>query len=245
MDLDAQYDGISDPYSLIADRDPSKYCVQFPWARAQLPEDVSSLNILDIGCGEGELSRSLAREGARVIAFDESTKLIHKAKGLSEVNNLGIQYFVADARSIVDKVPKGTVDCAISTCVLHYAEDREHLNEFFTSTARLLKPGGTFAALVSNSDYRRFGETRYNRHYVKEGNGGLRVDFIDQGRVICSALYRDFLKQDYERCIDAQLWSSFTWRSVLVDHCGAQVPPGFWDGFEEDCPYVGFVATRR
>ena len=66
----SQYDEISDAYGRIADRDPSKYCIQFPWARRQLPTDIAGLRILDVGCGEGELTRSLAREGASVVVAD-------------------------------------------------------------------------------------------------------------------------------------------------------------------------------
>ena len=240
----SQYDEISDAYGRIADRDPSKYCIQFPWARRQLPTDIAGLRILDVGCGEGELTRSLAREGASVVGYDESANLIDRAKSIVVEPAINVQYHVATAANICEKLPEGSFDFAVSTCVLHYAPDLDGLIQFFKSTAHLLKPGGLFAGLVSNAEYGRFGQMRYNRRYVKEAEGRLRVEFIDEDKVVCSATYSDFSKSDYERTAGDRDWHPLEWRPVLVNEGGVTTPAGFWEGFEQDCPYVGFVATR-
>ena len=47
--------------------------------------------ILDLGCGGGILSESLAEEGAELIAIDQSKKLINEAKKLDKQNMLADQ----------------------------------------------------------------------------------------------------------------------------------------------------------
>src|SRR5688572_10313253 len=42
--------------------------------------DVSGLDLCGLGCGEGHLSRELARRGARVVGVDVSAKLLAHAR---------------------------------------------------------------------------------------------------------------------------------------------------------------------
>lgn len=54
------------------------------------------LKILDAGCGEGYLSRILAKKGHRVWGIDISDKLIRAAKDEEKRKPLSIQYFVGN-----------------------------------------------------------------------------------------------------------------------------------------------------
>lgn len=63
--------------------------------------DVSGLEVLDLGCGEGYFCRELARGGARVTGVDLSGELIRRARELSSVDDTGIDFVHADARDVV------------------------------------------------------------------------------------------------------------------------------------------------
>ena len=57
-----------------------------------------NLRILDAGCGEGYLCRSLAKQKHQVFGIDFSPKLIEAAKDLAKKKPLGIKYLVGDFR---------------------------------------------------------------------------------------------------------------------------------------------------
>ncbi len=238
------YDTISKAYAELVDGDPSKQFVQYPWALAQLPPKVLGLRILDIGCGEGSLARALARRGALVCGYDSSIELINQARLEEEREPLGIEYIHADPADIVQKVSFYGFDIAISVTVLHYAINRAHLEAFFSSTYRLVKPSGLFAALVMNPGFMRFGQRIYNRRYRREPDGRLYVDFFDETGMRCSALYSDFTWADYQESANRTGWKDLTWCPIKVTDEGRNRLGSFWNGFEEDCPYAGFRVMK-
>ncbi|MGP1930847.1 MAG: bifunctional 2-polyprenyl-6-hydroxyphenol methylase/3-demethylubiquinol 3-O-methyltransferase UbiG, partial [Arsenophonus sp. ET-DL12-MAG3] len=62
--------------------------------------------VLDIGCGCGILSESMAREGALVTGIDMATKLIEAAKFHALVYNIEITYLKETAENYAEKYPK-------------------------------------------------------------------------------------------------------------------------------------------
>lgn len=238
------YDKISTAYADLVGHDPSKRFAQYPWALTQLPAQLSGMRILDIGCGEGSLARILARRGAVVCGYDNSMAQISQARLAEEKEPLGIEYIHADPVDIVGKLSTAQFDIAISVAVLHYAVDRNHLESFFSSTYQLVKPGGFFAALVMNSDFKRYGEIRYNRIYRRLSDGRVQADFLDATGIRCTAEYLDFTRKDYEESAVLAGWKDFTLYPVKVTEEGRATMGGFWDGFEEDCPYAGFRVVK-
>jgi len=57
-----------------------------------------NLKILDAGCGEGYLCRTLSKKGHQVFGIDFSPKLIEAAQELERKKPLGIKYFIGDFR---------------------------------------------------------------------------------------------------------------------------------------------------
>lgn len=245
MNPDAAYDSISVDYAELVGHDPAKLYVQYPWAIAQLPVEINGLRILDIGCGEGSLARILAGKGGTLYGYDNSIAQIRQARKAEERRPLGIAYLHADPSNVAEKTSPILFDFALSTSVLHYARDQDHLAAFFSSTWQLLSAGDTFAALVFNPDFRRFDQRIYNRQYSREPNGRLRVDFFDSNQKRCSAFYSDFSRFDYEHAASANGWTAFTWTAVEISRKGREDLGNFWLGFEEDCPYAAFRVTKR
>jgi len=89
--------------------------------------------ILDIGCGEGSLTKRIAERGATVLGIDNSPEMIAaaQAKGL-------------DARllDVADMAFAAEFDAAFSNAALHWVLEKERAAQaiFFA-----LKPGGRFA----------------------------------------------------------------------------------------------------
>jgi SAM-dependent methyltransferase len=240
------YDSISDAFAEFVVDDVSKKYVQYPWAVRQLPGRISGARILDIGCGEGSLSRILARKGARVVGYDNSVKQINRARNAESSNDLDITYIVADPDDITGKLVQNhnAFDAAVAITVLHYASDTAHLVSFFSSTFRLLRPGGLFIALVFNPDFERVGQRLYDRKYSVEIDGRLRVDFLGAAGAHCSAHFTRFSRRDYETSASAARWPALEWLPVNVAPEGRAALGEFWQGFEEDCPYCGFKLEK-
>jgi len=107
--------------------------------------DISNLNGLDIGCGEGHNTRIAAKKGAKMIALDISKVFIKFAKEREQEESLGIEYRIEDATKLPfsDK----TFDFAIATMsLMDIAENEKAIKE----AHRVIKPGGFFQFSISH-----------------------------------------------------------------------------------------------
>jgi len=102
-------------------------------------DDVSGLHVCDLACGQGHLSRRLAKLGARVTAIDVSTSLIKRAKQLTP-NALKITYFLDDAQSL-DKIDNGSFDVVVINMALMDIPGHRNV---FENCHRILNSGGAF-----------------------------------------------------------------------------------------------------
>ncbi|AFZ02819.1 class I SAM-dependent methyltransferase [Calothrix sp. PCC 6303] len=92
--------------------------------------------ILDIGCGTGQLTAKIAEAGANVFGVDADFKMIEKAK----LNYPNLSFAVADARNInLEK----SFDKVFSNAVLHWINQPDLVIQ---SIFQVLKPGGSFVA---------------------------------------------------------------------------------------------------
>jgi SAM-dependent methyltransferase len=116
--------------------DTSRDRVNTPAFLAMLP-DVNGLHGVDIGCGEGNNTRLLARRGARMDAFDISETFLRYARQTEAETPLGIQYQSASAHAM--PFADRTFDFATSfMCLMDMPEPDRALREAY----RILKPGG-------------------------------------------------------------------------------------------------------
>ena len=108
--------------------------------------DVRGLRILDLGCGNGYVSRRFARAGAKVVGVDASAPIIERAKAREAKESLGIRYLVADATQHLP-LDSEAFDVVASNMALMDMEDAEGA---LREAARALKPGGRLVASLSH-----------------------------------------------------------------------------------------------
>jgi ArsR family transcriptional regulator len=96
------------------------------------------LVIADLGAGEGTVSELLARRARRVIAVDNSEKMVEYGRSLAREHGVkNLEYRLGDLESV--PIGDGEVDVALFSQSLHHAQ---HPNAALAEAFRILKPGG-------------------------------------------------------------------------------------------------------
>ena len=67
-----------------------------------LGNNLNQKTVLDAGCGNGYLSRQLAKKGAIVTGVDISAKMIDIAKELTEKRDINVTYYVNSVHKLQD-----------------------------------------------------------------------------------------------------------------------------------------------
>ncbi len=98
---------------------------------------VTGLSGLDIGCGEGENTRHLARIGARITGIDVAPTFIRYAQAAEDREPLGIHYRGADAHEL--PFADNSFDFAVAFMSLMDMPDQRRA---LCEAARVLRPGG-------------------------------------------------------------------------------------------------------
>jgi ArsR family transcriptional regulator len=101
------------------------------------------LTVADLGSGEGLLSELLARRCKRVIAVDNSEKIVAFGAAKAKANHLkNLEFRLGDLQD--PPVEKNSVDLVILSQALHHAQDPA---KALRSAFSLLKPGGQIMVL--------------------------------------------------------------------------------------------------
>jgi ubiquinone/menaquinone biosynthesis C-methylase UbiE len=101
------------------------------------------LVIGDLGAGEGTFSQLLAQRAERVIAIDNSAKMVEFGARLAKENGLqNLEYRLGDLEA--PPIEPETLDLAFFSQSLHHAL---HPQEAVRAAYRLLKPGGRIVVL--------------------------------------------------------------------------------------------------
>lgn len=91
--------------------------------------------ILDLGCGDGQLTRRIAATGATVVGLDSSPQMAEAAR------LLGIEVTLGDAEAL--PFDSASLDAVFSNAALHWVRNQDAM---LSGVKRVLKPGGRFVA---------------------------------------------------------------------------------------------------
>lgn len=114
------------------------------WVRftKEMVKDRDIKQIIDLGCGTGEITLKLSQAGFQLCGVDYSEDMLSLALQKSLKLNLPIQWYCQDLRKLEGF---SNIDCAISYCdVINYITEKEELENVFNRVYSLLKPGGIF-----------------------------------------------------------------------------------------------------
>lgn len=138
--------------------------------------------VLDVACGNGQLSRWMAERGASVVAVDISDKLIDlaKSKGFPSVGS--IEYHVVDAadESALERFGSESFDCVVCNMAIMDMPDIEPLAK---ALKRLLKQGGAFVFSVTHPCF-NMGDMRRVASETEEGGVVRETHGIEIGRYL-------------------------------------------------------------
>ncbi len=108
---------------------------------------LAGLSVLDIGCGGGILSESLARLGARVHGIDVVDRNIAIASEHAADTSLNLRYELTSAEALAESGAR--YDLVLNMEVVEHVAD---LPGFMTAAARLLEPRGQmFVATINRT----------------------------------------------------------------------------------------------
>jgi ubiquinone/menaquinone biosynthesis C-methylase UbiE len=104
------------------------------------------LVIADLGAGEGTISQLMAQTAKRVIAVDNSEKMVEFGSDLAKRHQIdNLEYRLGELEQV--PIESGTVDLAFLSQALHHAVRPERA---IAEAWRILKPGGRITVLDLN-----------------------------------------------------------------------------------------------
>ena len=108
-------------------------------------------NILDLGCGRGRHSITLAERGYQVTGIDLSEKVIEKAKNIAKQKELqNVEFLVRDMRDPIPKQFNAVVN--LFTTFGYFLEDEEN-RRVLRNTPKMLVKGGVLFIDYLNPHY--------------------------------------------------------------------------------------------
>jgi len=151
--------------------------------------------VTDLGCGAGDVSIALAKNGHRVIGVDQSSNMISLCKKNAvrdcletEINNL--RFVRSD---VLNYSSEEKSDVVIAMGLIGYINNE---NELFQTARELLKPGGIFIISCRNKLFNFFNGSKYfSDEFLNKDNKSLVRELCDIESSIPSNSVLDFLKE--------------------------------------------------
>jgi ubiquinone/menaquinone biosynthesis C-methylase UbiE len=115
--------------------------------------EVAGKRTLEVGCGGGQNSIALAKQGATCIGIDPSSAQLAHAQRLAQEHGVGVQ-FVDGVAEDLSAFPDGSFDLVLSSYAFGYVTD---LPRAYREAWRVLKPGGLFVFCLSHPWFQAVG----------------------------------------------------------------------------------------
>lgn len=136
--------------SLMTDA-PYQQWVEFTEFFLKKEQDKITENILDLGCGTGQVTWRLAEKGYQLTGVDLSEDMLVEAASHAHEKNLQIQWLKQDISQLQGLI---NFDLVISYCdVINYITDKEKVRDTFKNAYQTLNEDGLFIFDVHNLNY--------------------------------------------------------------------------------------------
>ena len=119
-------------------------------AELRLLGPLDGKRVLELGCGGGPITVAMAKQGARVIAVDESVEQVTHARRLAEREEVKVELHQGDLADLAF-VRADTVDVAISIYSLGAVVDHDRV---FRQVHRVLRPEAPLVMSLPHPFYR-------------------------------------------------------------------------------------------
>ena len=141
----AYWDRTSDDYqarhaAFIGQAEPRWGIWQIPDSELDVLGDVAGLDVLELGCGAAQWSILLAKQGARVVALDNSERQLEHAR--ANMASAGVEFPLLHASAEDVPLADGSFDVVFCD---HGAFSFADPYRLIPEVARLLRPGGLLA----------------------------------------------------------------------------------------------------
>jgi SAM-dependent methyltransferase len=176
--------------------------------------DVAGKQVLELGCGHGDLSVYLAKHGAEVTGVDIGASLVEAARALAEVNDVQAQFDRVDIKTL--PFPSESADIVVGLAVLHHLSEPD-LTSALRDTHRVLRPDGRAIFTEPVEDSRIFDFLQNLVPAGKPGDSHYRPSWLRRrawARYVAGEDQRSLTTRELRRGGDA------TWRSVQVTPYG-------------------------
>lgn len=148
------------------------------------------MTVIDLGAGDGYISRAIARHVKKVLAVDISKEMLKELKKKARENGLkNIETVESDGQEV--PVRDGSADLVCASMYLHHIDDPEHA---VIEMKRLVKPGGTvfLSDFYEHSDFDLkekmhdvwpgFKENEMRKWFSANGFGDIKIEILkDEG----------------------------------------------------------------
>ncbi|MBN3860500.1 bifunctional 2-polyprenyl-6-hydroxyphenol methylase/3-demethylubiquinol 3-O-methyltransferase UbiG [Neisseriaceae bacterium PsAf] len=124
--------------------------------------DLNNKNILDVGCGGGILTESLAKAGGKTTGIDLACDSIEAAKQHAQRQNLAIDYQTIDVEQLAQE-KTGEFDVITCMELLEHVPEPERLVH---ACAQLLKPNGLLFMSTINKNIKSYLQAIVAAEYI-------------------------------------------------------------------------------
>jgi 2-polyprenyl-3-methyl-5-hydroxy-6-metoxy-1,4-benzoquinol methylase len=156
---------------------------------------LSAKKMLELGCGRGDLSVFLAKQGAQVTGVDVGEHLIAAARLLAEINDVRCEFQAANITDI--PFDDNTYDVVLGIAILHHLSPPD-LRKALQETHRVLKEDGAafFVETVEDSKVFDFIQNIFPRQ--KKGSRWYRPSILQR------KAWREYVKLMDDRALTSR-----------------------------------------
>lgn len=151
---------------------------EWPLLKALIPNNLTGLTVLDLGCGDGWFARWAVDQGAAsVLGIDASKNMLDRARELTTAENHEcIEFRQVDMQNL--SLEENTYDLIFSGLALHYPDG---LDEILRGLHQSLKPGGAFVFSVEHPAFTAPRNPGFDRDELTGRTYWPLNDYFDEG----------------------------------------------------------------